>query len=147
MKRRLFDKEVEIARQNTALLASQSDYLSTLAILVLLLVTLVTLFVQVFLEYAKTQNSLAEIYVIFFAILMVVIYGALLFVNKLYKKELQKRASDFDDIPNAVAAHAKWILCPDDKDDKHFFVLADGRVIEGFDERGRPRFKKNNVRN
>jgi hypothetical protein len=138
-KRRLFDKDVEIAKLNSVLVVKQAEYLSLLGIAVSFLVAAGLLDVQLFVELIRGPFQLLLAYAIIFLFVVMILAVVIVYVTRTYTSDIGKRAEYIDDVPNAEAAGAKWILTVNERTGEYKYALADGAIIEDFDESGEPR--------
>jgi Zn-dependent protease with chaperone function len=140
MKKRLFDKDVEIAKLNTAVAVAQSDYLATLAVAVTLLIAFATIAVQLMIELVRAFNyALLSMFVVFFMGVLA-FGGAIRHISHKYVTDLKERTESLDDIANAGFAGSKWIIY--ESEDQYKYMIADGRIIDHFDEQGSPIYEE-----
>lgn len=136
MKKRLFDKDVEIAKLNTFVAVAQSEYLSTLAIAATGIIAFGTIAVQLEIELVRAFNyALLLGFVVFF----VGALGCGVFMRSIthgYAKDLKEREDYLDDIANAAFVGSKWVVY--ESEDRYKYMVADGRIVDHFDEEGNP---------
>ena len=136
MKKRIFDKDVEIAKLNTAVAVAQADYLGTLAVAVTCLIALATTAVQVTIELVRAFNYALLSGLVVFLVGVLVFGGLIRYITHGYATELKERKEHLDDIANAGFVGSKWIIY--ESEDQYKYMVADGRIIDHFDEQGNP---------
>jgi hypothetical protein len=117
----------------------QADYLNALVILVSFLVAFTAIAVQVGIELVRSFNSQIASMLAGLCAMIVVTLLAIRDQYSSYVADMKDRARYLDDIPNAQAIGAKWVIY--ETEQKYKYMLADGRIFEEFDEQGTPKFE------
>ncbi len=140
-RKRLFDRDVEIAKQTTFVMTAQANAIFYTSVMTAIITFIITIVVAL----ASSANFYFPYLVVFVGVYAIV--GVFLYFTNSYRKELLERTRWLENIPNVEKAGAKWIVFDDEDDPAHYlYELANHKRFDELDEEGNPKIYDKHIR-